>query len=257
MGQKIHDAQIKVFPAQMGVAVGGFDLKHSVPDFKDGDVKGAAPQVEHGNLFFLFFVQAIGKGSGRGFVDDPQDIEAGNPARILGGLALAVVKIGRNRDDGIRDGFPQEILGRLFQMGQDKGRNLGRAVIAVVQLDLDASIGRFFNLIRQISDVLLHFRGIIFPPDEAFDPENGIFRIGHGLAFGNLPDEALPGFGRGHDGRRCPSAFGIGDHDGFVVFKYGYTGIGRPEIDSDNFAHNGPPFYKDKGYSFLTGSRYD
>jgi len=45
--------------------------------------KGAAAQVEHGNLLVLLLLQAIGERRGRGFVDDPLDLQPGDPAGVL------------------------------------------------------------------------------------------------------------------------------------------------------------------------------
>src|SRR5256885_11824621 len=39
-------------------------------------------------------VQAVGNGCSRGFVDQAQQVDAGELCRILGGLALCIVKVG-------------------------------------------------------------------------------------------------------------------------------------------------------------------
>ena len=57
-------------------------------------VEGAPTQVEDGVGALLVFVQTIGDSSGGGFVDEAQDVQASQPGRILGGLALGIVEIG-------------------------------------------------------------------------------------------------------------------------------------------------------------------
>jgi hypothetical protein len=110
-GQVIDESQVEILAAQMGVAVGGLDFKHPVADLHDGNVEGAAAQIEHGDLLFLFLVQTIGQRCGSGFVDNALDIQSGNPAGILGGLSLAVVEVGRDGNHRIGDRLAQVCLG--------------------------------------------------------------------------------------------------------------------------------------------------
>ena len=44
-GQEIEQAHVEIFAAQERVAVGGFDFKHAVADFQNGDVERAAAQI--------------------------------------------------------------------------------------------------------------------------------------------------------------------------------------------------------------------
>ncbi len=55
----IDDYAVEVGAAQMRVAVGGLNLKHTVAEFQNGHVEGATAKVVDGNLLVLFlgFVQ--------------------------------------------------------------------------------------------------------------------------------------------------------------------------------------------------------
>jgi len=96
----LHNALVKVLAAQVGVPVGRDDLEHAVVDAKNRNVKGPAAQVENEDVLLarVLLVQAVGDGRGRGLVDDAHDVEAGDGAGVLGGLALGVVEVGRDGD---------------------------------------------------------------------------------------------------------------------------------------------------------------
>jgi hypothetical protein len=93
----VDDALVEVFAAQEGVAVGRqhFELLLAIDvgDFDDGDVEGAAAQVIHGDLA-VALPPCPGRRPARSgrLVDDALDVQAGDAAGVLGGLALASLK---------------------------------------------------------------------------------------------------------------------------------------------------------------------
>ena len=133
---------VPVVAAQVGVAVGRLDLEHAVADLEDGHVKGAAAEVEHGDLFVLLLVEAVGQRSRGRLVDDAQDLEARDLAGVLGRLALGVVEIRRHRDHGLRDLLAEVGLGVGLQLAEDEGGNLLRGVLLdlVAELHLDVGV---------------------------------------------------------------------------------------------------------------------
>ena len=46
----VNDHLVEIVPTQVGVAIGRFDLKNAVTQFKDRDVKGTSSQVKYGDL---------------------------------------------------------------------------------------------------------------------------------------------------------------------------------------------------------------
>ena len=97
VGQIIDQPHVEIFAAEEGVAVGRLHLEHAVADFENGNIEGAAAKVIDRDGAGLALVEPIGeRGRGR-LVDDAQHFEAGDLAGVLGGLALRVVEISRER----------------------------------------------------------------------------------------------------------------------------------------------------------------
>src|SRR5690606_39333447 len=101
----------------------------------NGDIKGSAAQVVDGDYAFRLTVETIGhRRSGR-LIEQTQHIEIGQPRSILGGLALGIVEIGRNRDDRTDQLATQDGLGTLTQSAEDFGRDFYRAFRPLHRLD--------------------------------------------------------------------------------------------------------------------------
>ena len=140
----------------MGVTVGGLDLEHAFADFQNRNIKGAAAQVKHRDLFLAAFVQTVGQGCCRGFVDDAQHIQTGNLAGVLGRLALAVIEVGGHGHHRIGYGFAQVFLGGLFDVGQYIRGYFRRAREFAPQVDTHVAVVSLLNLVGQNFDVALH-----------------------------------------------------------------------------------------------------
>ena len=95
--QPVDDPLVEVVAAEVRVAVGRLDLEDALAELQDGDVERAAAQVVDGDLLVALLVQAVGQGGRGRLVDDPLDLEARDPAGVLGRLALRVVEVGRAR----------------------------------------------------------------------------------------------------------------------------------------------------------------
>ena len=97
---------------------------------QDRDVEGAAAEIVDRVDAFGRVVEAVGdRGRGR-LVQQPQHLQAGEPRRVLGRLALRVVEVGRHGDHRAVQGAAERRLGALAQRAQDLGRDLDRALHA-------------------------------------------------------------------------------------------------------------------------------
>ena len=129
-----HDALVEVVAAEAGIAAGGQHRKGAVFDLDDGDVEGAAAEVIDQDLLGRFVVKAVGHGGGGRLIDDAQDVQACDAARILGGLALAVVKVSGDSDDGLCHRLAQIALGIAADLGQDHGADLLRGQVSAIDM---------------------------------------------------------------------------------------------------------------------------
>ena len=103
----------------MGVAVGAAYLEDAVSELEGRDVEGTAAQVIDGDLLVLLLFKAVGKRCRGGLVDNAQDLETGDLAGILGGVALGVVEVSGDGDDGLSDLLTKLGLGVALELGQD------------------------------------------------------------------------------------------------------------------------------------------
>ena len=71
---------------------------------------------------FLLLVETVGQRRGSRLVYQPQDFKSGDAAGIFGGLALGIVEICGNGDDGFCDRPPKEALGVALELAQDEAR---------------------------------------------------------------------------------------------------------------------------------------
>ena len=180
---------VPVVAAQVRIAAGGLDLEDAFADLQSGHVERATAEVEHQDgLLRALFVQAVGQGGGGGLVYDPQHLEAGYLACLLGGGALGVVEVGRDGDHGLGDRCPEIALGVPLQLLQDtSGYLLGRIALGV---DVD------------VPGIVAHV---------ALHGTDGAVGVGDGLAFGDLADKDFARLRKAHDrgGGTGPSALAM------------------------------------------------
>ena len=231
----VDDGLVEVVAAQVGVAVRGLHLEDAVAQLEDGDVEGAAAQVEDQDGLLVFFVEAVGqRGRGR-LVDDALDFQTGDDAGVLGGLPLGVVEVGRDGDDRLGDLGAQEGFSVALEFLQDLRRDLRRGVLPVFDLHAHVAVGALDHLVGDDLHLFAHVGELA--PHEALDGEDGVLGVGDGLPLGDGADQLLPGLGEGHNGRGGAAALGVRDDGRLAAFQHGHSRVGRAQVDADDLAH--------------------
>ena len=215
----LDDALVEVVAAEVGVAAGRQNGEGAVLDLNDGDIEGSAAEIVDEDFLGGFVIQTVGDSGGSRLVDDAQDIQTGNASCVLRGLALAVVKVGRNRDDGFGDRFAQIALGIVTDLRQDHRADLLRRQVAAV--NVNAVIGTHVP----------------------FDAGDGAAGVGRDLAFCRAADQTLTVFRKGDDTGGRALALRVGDDDRLSALDHRNAGVGGAKVDSDYFAHTGCPLF--------------
>ena len=239
IGQPAHNALVPVVTTQVRVAIGGLDFDDAITHFEHGDVEGAAAQVKDENCLVVLLVEAIGHGRGRGLVDDAQHLKAGNLPGILGGLALAVVKVSRHSDDRLAHFLAQIGLGVALELAQDHCADFLRRIDFVLVRNRDACVvvRPFRNLIGDHAHGLLRFGVVKTATHEALDRVDGVLGVDNSLALGCDAHKALAILGKGNNRRRGAIALGVWDNSGSATFHHSHHAIGGAQVNTNNLSH--------------------
>ena len=225
----VDDALVEVFATQEGVAIGGQHLKLlfaiDVGNFDDRHVKRTTAQVINGNLAVTLFllVQTKGQGSGCRLVDDALDFQPRNASGVLGGLALAVVEVGRNGDHRFGDRLAEIVFGGFFHLAQGLGADLGRRQLLATHFHPGVAIVGLADGEGHQVDVLLHFLLIKLAPNQALDGVERILGVGHGLALGGSAHQHFTIFLVSDDGRRGACTFAVFDDFCGMALHHSHT----------------------------------
>ena len=230
---------VEVLAAKEGVTIGGEHFEHAIADLEDRDVERAAAEVVHGDdLAAVLFLKPVSQRSRSRLVDDAENFKTRDAARILGRLALRVVEVGGNRDDGLRYLFAKIGLGGFLHLAEDEGGDFLGGVVLVAALNIGIGVGTLDDLVGDEVLVLLHHRIIEVTPDQALDGRVGEARVYRGLALGDDADEALARILKRHDGGGRSRPFRVLDDPCLSAVHDGHAGVGRPQIDADDLSHS-------------------
>src|SRR5271166_3358149 len=123
----------------------------------------------------------MAKAIGSRFVDESKHLQARDLARVLCGLSLAVVKVSRNSNHGLRHGSAKIAFGRLLHLLPYDGAYLAWAVLLSHGLNPGVAIWARNDLVGGKLLFFLDDRIVITTSNQALDGENRVFGVCHGL----------------------------------------------------------------------------
>ena len=130
----------KLSPPRWLSPVRGLDLEDALAELEHRHVERAAAEVEDEDRLVGLLVEPVGeRGRGR-LVDDAEDVEAGDLAGVLRRLALGVVEVRGDGDDGVGDRLAEVRLRVRLQLLEDHRGDLRRRVL--LALGLHAHVAR-------------------------------------------------------------------------------------------------------------------
>lgn len=112
-------------------------------------------------------------------------------ACVFCGLALRVVELSRNCDDGICDAGPQVGLGGGLHFAEHEGPDLGGRVFLASDTDPSVTVLSPHDLVGKVFQLLLEGLICELSSYQTFSALDGVFRVGQGLAFGGFSYESL------------------------------------------------------------------
>ena len=119
-----------------------------------------------------------------------------------------VVEVGRHGDDRLGDLLAQVRLRVRLELLQDHRADLWRRVRLVADDDAHTvALGILLDLVWHEVLGALNLRVVPATTHESLDREDGVGRVGDGLALGQLAHQPLARLGEGHHGRDGPAAF--------------------------------------------------
>ena len=100
---QIHHDRIEVVAAEMRVAVRSDHRVHAILHTENRAIEGAASKVVHQDGLVASVLEAVGDGRSRRLIEDFQHVATGQRSSVDSGLALAVVEVGGDGNDDVRN----------------------------------------------------------------------------------------------------------------------------------------------------------
>jgi hypothetical protein len=233
--QPVDDRLVEVVAAQVVVTGGGLDLEHAVADLEHRHVERAAAEVEDEDRLVALLVEPVRERRRGGLVDDALDLEAGDLAGVLRGLALVIVEVGRDGDHRTVHGVAEVRLGVGLQLLEDHRADLGRRVLLAADVHARVSVRTARDL--EGDDLLLLLHLGLLAAHEALDREHGVLRVRDRLALRYGAHEALATGRERHHGGRGARPLGVLDHVRLAALEHRHARVRRAKIDADRLCH--------------------
>lgn len=193
-----NQVDIEILTTKVSVTVGGLDLEDTVLDLEDGDIKGTTTKIVDSDNAISLLLKTIGQGSGSRLVDDTENVKTGDLTGVLGALALSIVEVSGDGDNGVLDGLRQVGLGSLLHLVEDEATNLRGRVLLVTGRDPGIAVGVLDNLIGDLLDVSLDLSVLELATDQSLGGKESVLRVDNSLSLGSNTDQTLTVLSKGN-----------------------------------------------------------
>ena len=233
--EPIDDPLVEVIATQVRVTIRREHLKDAFAELQDGDIERPATQVKDGDLLVALLLEPVGQGGRGRLIDNALHIQAGDLAGILGGLSLRVIEVGGDGDYGFGHLFAKVILRGLPHLLEDHGRDFGRGIDLVLDLDGRIAIAAINHLVRHEFNLFTHLA--LPTANKAFDAEDGVGGVRNGLALRRNADQAFAVLRESNAGGGRSPAFAIRNDNWLAAFHHRNARVRRTQVDSDDLSH--------------------
>lgn len=227
---------VKVLTTKVSITVGRLDLKDTLLDLEDGDIKGTTTKIEDGNNPVSLLLKTIGESGGGGLVDDPENVQASDLTSVLGSLSLLIVEVGRDGDDGILNLLSEVSLGSLTHLPEDETTDLGGRVLLTLSLEPGIAVAVLDDLVGNLLDITLNLSVGELAADKTLGSEESVFWVDDGLTLGGNTDETLAILGEADNGGGGTGTLRVFDDLGDLALHHGNGRVGSSKIDTDDGA---------------------
>ncbi|MNK92194.1 NAD-specific glutamate dehydrogenase [compost metagenome] len=222
------DRVVEVIAAQGAIAAGSQDFEDTAGQAQNRNIEGAAAQVINRDQAFGVLIQTVSHGCRGRLIEQTQHVQTGQLGRILGGLTLSVVEIGRNGDHRAHQFATQGRFSTLTQDLEDIGRDFHRAFRALdrvderhVRLATDKAVRQLLAQLLDVGQTTTH---------QALDRQHGVQGIGGGSQFGGFANLDAIGV-VAHGRRQDDPPFCVGKWLGKTTAQCSDQRIGSAQVD--------------------------
>lgn len=122
LGEVVDDALVEILTTKVSVTSSSQNLEDTLVNGQQGNIESTTTKIVDNDVALsVGLVKTVGNGGRSGLVDDTEDVETGNDTGILGSLALSVVEVGRDGNNGVGDLLAQVGLGDLLHLAENDG----------------------------------------------------------------------------------------------------------------------------------------
>mmetsp|Transcript_89975 Transcript_89975/g.176154 ORF Transcript_89975/g.176154 Transcript_89975/m.176154 type:complete len:251 (-) Transcript_89975:41-793(-) len=238
----LDEAVIEVFSSQVCVTSSGFNLEDALLDGKKRHIEGSSSKIEDKHVLLgTLLVKTVGNGSGGRLVDDTKHVKTRDDTGILGSLALGVVEISRDGDDGVLHLATKVSFGDLLHLDENHGRDLLRRKLLGLTLegDVDDRLagGALGNLERPVLHVGLYNGIIELAANKTLGIEDSVGSIHSNLVLGGITNQTLSVVESNVRGGGSVTLI-VGNNLHTIVLPHTHARVGGTKINTDGCSFN-------------------